>query len=475
MESKHHLTPEGPKPCKASERACKYGEHFATQAEADRAFAKRMTEEQGLVTTLAKPKAAGNEPQERRYDMLLERVLTAEASVEKANKRLARAGIIERFELTYEPYETVVKEPDGSELLVERARVVLTRPLISYGGFKFLSRIEEEEGGFVAYNAPGADLRGWRPTSMECEHCHKPRARAKVYRVEGPDGSRKVIGGQCLKLYTGLSPAGLAALEYEEDLKEHFGDDEPSARGTRAQQAYNADEVLKMAAAVVKQAGRYESASYDGFGTGAKVKAAFFPGPSKESKEWAEALRQEAAQVDVQALRQEIREALAEEANTKNDWQMNVAATLDSSHVSPKAVGTLASALSLVERRRRRLEEEKVKEVPWASGFLGAAKEKLNPTGDAPVKASVLNIYENEDTYGYSPKTTYKVILKTEDGHRLQWSSSTGDIPQEGESVLIDKATISGGFTSNRGLDTTKINRVKWRKEERSGEAAEEE
>lgn len=46
---KFHITPEGPKPCSASERACKYGEHFTSQVEAQKHFEKTMEAANPLV------------------------------------------------------------------------------------------------------------------------------------------------------------------------------------------------------------------------------------------------------------------------------------------------------------------------------------------------------------------------------------------------------------------------------------------
>lgn len=39
---RHHNTPRGPEPCEATQRQCKYGEHFPSQQEAESAFNQQM-------------------------------------------------------------------------------------------------------------------------------------------------------------------------------------------------------------------------------------------------------------------------------------------------------------------------------------------------------------------------------------------------------------------------------------------------
>lgn len=46
-----HLTPEGPKPCKATKRACKYGGHFKSEAEAAQTYQAALQADHGAVAT----------------------------------------------------------------------------------------------------------------------------------------------------------------------------------------------------------------------------------------------------------------------------------------------------------------------------------------------------------------------------------------------------------------------------------------
>lgn len=52
--TKIHITPKGPKPCRANVRNCKYGAHFENMSEATAAFETQMNKDYGKVSTLTK-------------------------------------------------------------------------------------------------------------------------------------------------------------------------------------------------------------------------------------------------------------------------------------------------------------------------------------------------------------------------------------------------------------------------------------
>lgn len=383
-------------------------------------------------------------PQPRVYDMYADRLTEVQKRIAKANARLEKNGIEGRFEIETETYTETVKKGDEN-IEVERVKVTLNRPRISYNGFEFMARVEPlDNGEFIAYSAPGQEMNGYRPHSMDCEHCGVKRPRTKVYVVKEGDGSMKTIGGSCLQLYTGMSPQGLSALEFDEldEFEQYDSDWEDSPRGAAVVES---DRILSLAYVLTKDSG-YQNAHAEN-PTANDIRSILNP-PLKQSEEyerWAREVREEASKVNVEDIRKEALEAL--EGND-SDWATNVRATLTTEHVRHRAIGTLASSMSAIHKARK-----KKAEVPYAEGFIGDKGQRVKG-----VKAKVrwIEVYDGE--HG----EVAKVTLQTEDGHKVFFrGSSASALDLERNDDVVFDATVKKQDTYE-GVDSTMVARAKF-------------
>lgn len=93
--------------------------------------------------------------------------------VEKANRRLEKAGINDHFVVSYgEPFERVQTLPTGHQVTSRYVEATMTTPFqVTIGKFTFVASLIAEEAGYVTHCAPGQNLTGWvRPLGGD-KHC----------------------------------------------------------------------------------------------------------------------------------------------------------------------------------------------------------------------------------------------------------------------------------------------------------------
>lgn len=391
-------------------------------------------------------------PQPVEYDISAANIDVAKRKIDAANRRLAKAGITERFEMTVEPYSKTQKEPNTGRLIkLDRAKVILNRPRIAYDGYTFAARIDTTESGrLIAMSAPGVELDGWQPTSMTCDHCGTNRSRKNVYVVRDEAGEYKVIGSSCLENYTGVHPQGLWVLQWD-DLAELQSEDDLSPGGggwSHGHVAAPTDDVLAVAAATAQVQGSYQSRYSDRPTTGLTSEVLFATADTKEQRDLHGAIRRAADQVDVEELKADIREALAGE---DSDWARNVLMLMDEDAVGDRHARLLASAISAVERLRAKKRER----ATIAEGHLAPVGEKVEN-----VPARVLALREFSSYYGVRARTTTLVKMQAASGHIVTWWASNPPKLDEGDEVVIDRATVKK-HDEYDGQDQTVVTRAK--------------
>ena len=115
-----------------------------TEAAVNRDTVGRFAEKAGLPPEVS----LGESPEEPEYDFTPPLKYTIPMHnmeafcerVDKANRKLERAGIDERFTMTYTP--EIRQEEDGSYTQV--ASVEMNQPVISHGDFQFLAYHEKQ-------------------------------------------------------------------------------------------------------------------------------------------------------------------------------------------------------------------------------------------------------------------------------------------------------------------------------------------
>jgi hypothetical protein len=368
-------------------------------------------------------------------------------NVERANRRLAKAGIADRFDIVIEPYSVVKVNKLGENIEVERAKVTLNRPRISFNGYRFLARIEEASPGkFVAFSAPGVELDGWRPTSMECEHCKKTRARSKVYVIVDEAGVFKTVGGSCVQLYTGLSPQSLWALEWD-DIDDYANEDWEEAGSLAGPRVYNTLSVLALTSLLTSETG-YRSTSYPNCTRDEILRA--YNSKEREIRAIYDPLLNAAEGIDGDAIKADILEGI--NAAPKTDWVTNIEAVIEGEWVVEKHLGILASSILLVEKAAKARKAA----AEFVDGWCGNPSDKLRD-----IEATVVSIYTREEYYGYRGAVSYMVTFKSVDGYKLFWKTGAAYDLDLGDKVVL-RGTIRS-LDEYRGVKSTRLSHVKYK------------
>jgi|GEM_PF-1979287 len=410
------------------------------------------------------------------------RIPTANLSIlqdrlDKANKRLARAGIEERFTFTAEP-RTVHDEKTGLEYATNS--VTLNTPRISAGPWKFDGVHEmAANGAVISHYTDGAEPALGTDDRLLCEYCGHRRARSKVYVVTNSDtGETKQVGSNCLDLFLGVKPEGLWALtdDFAMDDLAVDDDDLASFKPVDHLSVVAADDLLAVTMAVVAEDGVFLS----------KSKAAYYEKPTATKvQERLEELG--AMRVQITAEQQaEIDGLLAWTdsftADTWNDYQRNLHMALKKGpdgyrRIAREHLPLVASAVSsyrahVAYEARKRIEKEArdKRDGMKVQEYLAAPGEKLR---GRDVEATVIGMREGVD-YGYG--SPLHVTLMDDDGHVIYWKSSglIGEsyetpkgrsyhwMPREGSRVRIASGTVKENRVSDYNGDwETVITRAK--------------
>lgn len=380
-----------------------------------------------------------------------------------ANTRLERAGLDARFVVTYEHYDVVrnVTAADRSVLANHASqhvtepwvRATLDGPLtLSAGHFTFVARLIPEEAGVTVHSAPGQELGGYVPSGSDgCDHCGVDRNRTRLYLVRDErDGSILQLGHSCIELYTGVSPKGLWALEFDEDLRE-VSDSEGSF-GVRDLGA-GIDLVLAYAYAHSNQGRSYvATGGYTDTPTVDQVRTSLFTSLTNlraEDRAYFEGKAAEAATYLGNAeLLAAIKAAVAT-TDADSDYGRNLRVILAGEWVTGRNVGILASLVKIYAKHLQ-LEAERAAN-PIAAGFIGAVGQRLRD-----LELTLTTVRGIEGHYG----ETTLIIGRTGDGHVVKWFASGAHDVTVGQTLRLEAATVKD-HEPYQGVDQTVVTRAK--------------
>lgn len=473
MPKKYHINPENGNVgvCHA-EHKCRFAvdgvepEHYTTATKARQAY-EAQQEENSDDTPLTKKEPESDSVVERVgegdgetvYMFPANAMDKVDAAIDKANRRLERAGIEERFDYTTETiYED---DPDVKGLSREKIKLTLNTPAISYNGVTFLAAVDKEEAGMMVRTARGVDISGFTPETQVCDHCGKKRSRNTTYLVQEADGTRKQVGKSCLQNYLGVKPEGLWALSYgDDDLKVSR-----SSFGGEALR-YDSRHAIAVALAVSNNGEDFRGTSSDN-STSSAVSQYYRPpqyikGNEKEAAEY-DAWR---AKVDsrVDALMKdgtEIDNVVAtfdNDDSTDNTWKNNVRVLTHSEKVNPRSLSTLVSSVSVNKKKKEYAPKE-----TYTPGFFGSTGEKFTQK-----KATVVS---NKLIWGTNyqtgePELRSQVVMKDEDGHQLLlWGSRVMGV-KDGEEITMSSGKVKS-HNNYRGEDQTVVNYVRFANEDK--------
>ncbi|SDH37466.1 hypothetical protein [Microbacterium sp. 77mftsu3.1] len=152
--------------------------------------------------------AAPEEPYNPVYSMPKSMLPEAIKRIVRANRRLERAGVEDRF--TYETEDYIHRE-EGDPVGVAAVRLTLNAPTLKVQGWKFAAAHEMTADGHILNFGPA------KIDEMRCDHCGHTRRRGKVFTVVNEDGEEKVVGSNCLVAFLGIRPEGLWSMTFDLD------------------------------------------------------------------------------------------------------------------------------------------------------------------------------------------------------------------------------------------------------------------
>jgi len=437
--------------CRAKQGKCPFGsldQHFTTK-EAARAF---------YETQQAKPKItsarAVGEP--FTYDFPERNLALAKDSIAKANKRLEKAGLDERFTYTLEHYiDTSDDRIGGTQLYVPRVKMTVNTPSIKFDDYLFLAAVEKADAGFVVKTATGVDLAGYTPDNLKCEACGKAIGRQKTYLIEDKDGRVIQVGSSCVKNYFGVEPKGLWALTYE-PLARAEANDSWGARTNIFDSAIPTEEVLAWALAVSEGGEKFVSgSSARNWGTSSTAETVRSAMNSSDTK-WTQKVYEDSRKYLPEARR--IVEIL-KKSDQSTDFGRNLATIASGEHTRWQHMNILVGGLSVLAREKRAAAKAAHNEK-WgapAKGYMGSV-------GD-DIKGRKLKVYSVNHTVETDPYSYYggerektRVTLRDEDNHVVVWWANKrvdvepeteltmlgGKIKKHGEFNGDDQTTIGG-------------------------------
>ncbi|HEY8721868.1 hypothetical protein [Pengzhenrongella sp.] len=394
------------------------------------------------------------------HDILADRLPEAVARIEAANKKLARAGIEERFTYTTEEYlkkRTTTEFGIKTDTYELRTKLELNEPSFSYGGWTFVAALDETENGFIARTAPGQSLDGWRPDAQGCDHCGTKRHRKATYILTNTHGDRKQIGSNCLEPFLGVEVKGLWALGYDfEDLSDLESD--PDGREPRGggQSPIPTRDLIALGLAVSEGGAKFVSRAHADEWNKASTMSSVSDLLYGKAKTREEAMAREEIRDRAQGYLTDgtVDAVLAsvQTVDTDSDYGYNLQTATAGEWVSPRHAAIAVSAISVW----RRGQERAVAKAAIAPGFIGAEKDKI-----AGVTATVTKVIYTDNPFDYNGGVNTLVLFRTEDNHVVKWFASGRK-----EYELGDTGTFTGGTVKAQetyeGVDQTVVTRVKF-------------
>lgn len=378
--------------------------------------------------------------------------------IEKANKRLARAGVEERFIVET---EEGVRQTRGG-VTVGVVEVTIQRPRIGVDGHRVVGVFDFTPDGdpVPAFQADG-DVAP--PASPHCEQCGTTRRRERIFVIRDEDGAEKVVGRSCLAPYLGIRPEGLWALEFDPGaLSDDAGDSNDEFHlgdglaASRSDIVYDVEDFLITTVAVADSRGGFVSRS-----------AATRENPATVDL-IGDTVNTEGADPAHRARAAEILDWVRTiDPDKDGEYLAKLHQVLIGSTGSPgrflkrKHAAVAASAVSAFERAQRDAARAAVvKEAArtYTPGFVAPVKEKI-----AQVPATVEHVFHGENNFGYRPTPFTRVSMITGDGKRMVWFASSYKELEIGQKVTV-AATVKGHEQrefDDQMIDQTMLTRAK--------------
>lgn len=372
------------------------------------------------------------------------------ARIAKVNRKAEKLGVPAFVIVASEPYLVDRTTEGGHKIKVEMVRITVTGAPVQITGYRFLGRIDFEDGINLVNARPGEIIPPrYRTTTTLCDHCASLRQRKSVFIFRRDGGDQHIqVGRTCLKDFMGHDPARvLHSASLWDDLSEGIDADANSGTGYPA---LGVDEILAMAAAVVRVKGGFISkaaAAHSDYmvSTAAAVYAQLFP-PKVRPGDWVKITPEErdaqrAAQAKAWAL-----ESMSGNGREQSDYEYNLTTLLQAEAVNAKRMALLVSLVGVYARHLGEI----VKKAARVETFVGEPGQRRK----------FVAIFQGESWFPTSYGEVYIGRFETPEG-LLVYKGATPfwGYAREGDSIEFT-ATIKKHDTYNSTKQTL-IQRVK--------------
>lgn len=452
-----HVNPEtgDVSKCRASQGKCPFGSldsHFTT------ADAARAAYEESQVNA---PKVTGahstGEP--LTYDFPERNLEEAKSAIEKANRRLEKAGVAERFSYNVEHYMAEKKDSrfNGLPSAEPRIKFTLSTPAISYDGYLFLAAVEQAETGFVVKQASNVNLYGYSPDELTCDACGRAIKRQKTYLIENSEGKMLQVGSGCVKNYFGVQPEGLWALTY--DPIERARTSERWSTGV-SDDAVPTEAVMAYALAVSNGGENFVSRTtaqnYGMSATADDVKNAISTNDAKYAQEI-----QEQAEVFIKNGEAKRLIAKLKKTDQSTDYGRNMATISNGEYTRWGHMAILVSGLSEIAKEKRAAAKA-AEAAEWGTATPGYAANIGDSVAGKKLKVRKVHDKTEQDPYSYygGEVTKSQVIFRDEDNHEVIWWASKKIDVEPGQEITVKSGKVKA-HKQFAGDDQTVLTRVK--------------
>ncbi|WP_344446770.1 hypothetical protein [Kitasatospora nipponensis] len=320
-------------------------------------------------------------------------------------------------------------------------RVIGRRPTVTvtisgdiprHQGWTVIARLDhDEEGETITSLFPGLPeqhaeaARQHRAIENFCQGCAVARHRTATYLARHENGEMRQLGTTCVEPYTGLPIKGLEALWRFGTLKDSDWDGDEG--GIPADLRVPVAEVLRVAAAVVKQEGRFYSRSEqwkNTVPTADSVEAYFFD--RKAPMEWRAGIDAEPDAANTAAA---VRAWAVQGYGSLSEYRHKVGQLATGETVDPRHLPTLVSAIAGWHRDQ---EKEAIERAAQNSRPQGTVGERITTT------ATVTTVVELEERfYGYHAQRRRLIKFQDPQGNVYVWFSSAATVPGKGDEVEL--------------------------------------
>ncbi|WP_370220832.1 hypothetical protein [Kitasatospora sp. GAS1066B] len=331
------------------------------------------------------------------------------------------------------PFLADYHDVDG-RLIGKRPTVTVTisGDIPRHQGWTVIARLDhDEEGETITSLFPGLPesdaeaARQHRAIENFCQGCSVARHRTATYLARHENGEIRQLGTTCVEPYTGLPIKGLEALWRFGTLKDSDWDGDEG--GIPADLRVPVIEVLRVAAAVVTQDGRFYSRSEqwkNTVPTADSVEAYFFD--RKAPQEWRDAIN---AEPDAAGTAAAVLAWAVQGYGSLSEYRHKVGQLAKGETVDPRHLPTLVSAIAGWHRDQEKEATERAAQNSKPQGTVG---ERITTS------ATVTTVIELEERYyGYHAQRRRLIKFQDPSGNVYVWFSSSATIPDKGDEVEL--------------------------------------